>query len=62
VDYVLRVSVYMELMIMNVPGHAFCGGIALGLLSRYSDPLRAGRSVYRIPVGGEIFRTGPDRP
>jgi len=30
-----------------------------GLFSRYSDSLRSGD---RIPVGGEIFRTRPDRP
>jgi len=27
-----------------------------------SDSLRAGRPLDRIPVGGEIFRTYPDRP
>jgi len=32
------------------------------LLSRHSDSLRAGRFGDRIPVKGEIFRTGPDRP
>ena len=32
-----------------------------GYLSRYSDWLPAERSEDRIPVGGEIFLTCPDR-
>ena len=44
----------------------FCNVILVtngpGWLSRYSDSPHAGQSGDRIPVGGEIFRTRPDRP
>ena len=33
-----------------------------GWLSQYGDSLRDRRSGERIPVGGDIFRTYPDRP
>ena len=33
-----------------------------GYLSQFGDSLRAGRFGDRIPVGGVIFRTCPDRP
>jgi hypothetical protein len=37
---------------MRGPGSSVC----------IATELRAGRSGNRIPVGGEIFRTCPDRP
>jgi hypothetical protein len=33
-----------------------------GIAQWYSDSLQPGQSGDRIPVGGEIFRTFPDRP
>jgi len=34
----------------------------LFILLPHGDSLRAGRCGDQIPVGGEIFRTHPDRP
>jgi hypothetical protein len=41
--------------------HSWCcvGRVARSVLE---TELRAGRSGDRVPVGGEIFRTCPDRP
>ena len=34
----------------------------MGYRSRNSDSLRAGQFGDRVPMGGEIFHTRPDRP
>jgi len=56
--YSTRCNYLLGLYIMNILS-CMCEP---GELNWYSDSVRAGRSGDRILVGGEIFRTRPDRP
>ena len=50
-------------MLLNSPYYGDNIRFAVGQVAQSdSDWLQAGRSGHRIPVGGETFRTCPDRP